>query len=295
MRSSFALVGIFSALVTACGGNSAGASGPADLGSHSAEASALRFAVTTGRSSTPAAEIATEMLRAELVAAGFNLVVDQNAAHDAEIAIRSTSAEEPSIFVVQVNGKTLTKERVSVTASIRAGGRIVDEASISFVTRGSVEPDDVRPAVARLSSSRRLAGFARQSRAEAVARADQDAERAKAEDETGWGTSRAGACRQPAKLDSCDAVRAYLVARPSGAHAEDARSALKESEAPMARLQKDENYWAQSEVATCKRTRSHEGCTGVELYVAKYGGGLHIDEAHALIAAISAEPTASAD
>jgi hypothetical protein len=67
-----------------------------------------------------------------------------------------------------------------------------------------------------------------------LARAAPKLERAR--EEAAWATVSAAACARPKSEDGCDGVKSYLGAYPAGAHAEEARRALKRGEPIVAAL-----------------------------------------------------------
>ena len=299
MRESIVIFSI-SCLVVACGGSPeavAPSSKQAPVAA-SADTTALTFLLVPG-GGTRTAAASNEALRSALVSAGFKIVIDKRAPHDVELVTRIAATEERSMFAVQVNGRSDTNERVHLTASVISQGQVLDELAADFQSKNNqVNPSDVLPAVTALSSSPRIAQFGKQLReqTEARARARQDKDvqdkaraeedlkqKQRLEEENEWNRARVTACRQPTSLTGCDVVRTYVAKYPAGIHAEEAQAALKASEPLMEKLQKDENAWKTAGVESCRAERTREACTGVELYVTKFAGGAHVDEAQGLL------------
>ena len=253
---------VLAGLDVGCGGGSASggaastASAPATA---PAETASVTFVVVLGTAGSPTSHAATEALRSALISAGYKVSVDARAAHDAEIVTRVTATPEQSFFVVQVNGKSDTKERVHLTATVVMNGQVIDETAAEFLsTNSQVAPQDVGPAVNGLNGSEKVAALARQIReqantrehakqekeGQAKQRADDDAKKKlRVEEETDWNRARITGCRQPTALAGCDGTRTYVAKYPEGAHLKEAQAALKVAEPLMEKLQKDENTW----------------------------------------------------
>jgi hypothetical protein len=293
---------VLAGLEVGCGGGSANggtASAPSAPTTAPAETASLTFVVVPGTPGSPTAHAATEALRSALISAGYKVSVDARAAHDAEIVSRVTATPERSLFVVQVNGRSDTKERVHLTATVVMHGQVIDETAAEFLsTNSQVTPQDVGPAVNGLSASPKVAILARQIReqadtrehakqekeAQANQRADDDAKKKlRVEEETDWNRARITGCRQPTALTGCDATRTYVAKYPASAHLEEAQTALKTAEPLMEKLQKDENTWMNAGVDGCRTDHTRDTCSGVELYMTKFPAGMHLDEAQGLM------------
>ena len=264
----------------------------------STDTAALVFLLLPG-AGTPTAAASNEAFRSALVSAGYKIVIDKRTPHDVELVTRVAATEERSMFAVEVNGKSDTNERVHLTAAVISQGQVLDELSADFQSKNRVVvPSDVLPAVSALGSSLKIAQFGKQLREQADlrARAKQDKEtqdkargeedakqKQRLEEENEWNRARVTACRLPTSLSGCDVVRTYVAKYPSGIHAEEAQAALKASEPLMEKLQKDENAWKTAGVEGCRTEHTREACTGVELYVTKFAGGTHLDEAQGLL------------
>lgn len=264
----------------------------------SADTTALTFLLVQG-AGTPTAAASNEAFRSALVSAGYKIVIDKRAPHDVELVTRIAATEERSMFAVQVNGRSDSNERVHLTASVISQGQVLDELAADFQSKNNqVTASDVLPAVNALGSSLKVAQFGKKlreqadSRARAAqekaaqdkARSEEDAkQKQRLEEENEWNRARVTACRQPTSLTGCDVVRTYVAKYPAGTHAEEAQAALKASEPLMEKLQKDENAWKTAGVEGCRTEHTREACTGVELYVTKFGGGAHLDEAQGLL------------
>lgn len=306
MRGSCFIAGL-ACFFMGCAGASGGAASPASRPAAvaaPAELKSLTFLLVPEGPSTPTAAASVEALRSGLVRAGYKVVIDRHAPHDVDIVTRVSATEERSLFAVavSVNGQRDITEKVRLTGSVVSRGEVLDELSADFVsTNHQVTQDDVVTAVNGLAASERVAQFSKDTQEQASARqqaAQERAEQAKKladdnaktkqrlDEESDWNSARVTACSQPIRLNGCDAVRSYLAKYPEGKHVDEAQAALKASEPAMEKLQKDENAWRTSGVFACKAERTHEACTGVELYIAKFPVGMHLDEAQWLIGGI---------
>lgn len=291
-----------SAFLVACGGGTASSAAPSATSapaSAPAETASLTFAVVAGTPGSPTAAAATEALRSALVSAGYKLSGDARAPHDAEIVTQVTATAEQSLFTVQVNGRSDTKERVHLTATVMMRGQIIDQTAADFLsTNSQVTPQDVVPAVNGLSGSQKVAQLGRQVREQtdsreqakqekeeqAKKRADDDVKKKlRVEEETDWNRARVTGCRLPTTLAGCDGTRTYVAKYPEGAHVEEAQAAIKTAEPLMEKLQKDENTWKTAGVDGCKTDHTRDACSGVELYMTKFPAGTHLDEAQGLM------------
>lgn len=269
-------------MAAACGGQAeAPPAATPPVVSAPAEVSSLSFVVVPAGPATQTARAAAEALRSALMSAGYNVVTARRGERDVEIVTHVSTTEERSLFKVSVNGKTDLNERVHLVGSVTSKGRVLDEISADFAaTNSQVNPRDVAPAVAALASSQKVAGYARELQAKTE---NENAKTQRVEEETAWNNARVTGCRQPSSLTGCDGVRIYLAKYPSGAHAAEAKDALTASEPQMERIQKDENTWKSAGAEACRKDHTHDACTGVELYLAKFPAGVHLDEAQALV------------
>ena len=287
---------VLAGVAVGCGGPPLAAVTPATA---PAEAANLTFAVVAGTPGSPTVIAATEALRSALVSAGYKLSGDQRAPHDAEIVTQVTATTEQSLFTVQVNGRSDTKERVHLTATVMMRGQVIDQSAADFLsTNSQVTPQDVVSAVNGLSGSQKVAQLGRQVREQtdsrehakqekeeqAKKRADDDAKKKlRVEEETDWNRARVTGCRLPTSLAGCDGARTYLAKYPDGAHVEEAQASLKAAEPLIEKLQKDENTWKVAGVDGCKTEHTRDACSGVELYITKFPAGMHLDEAQGLL------------
>lgn len=301
---SHLLAGVFALALCACG---AATGAPATAAKRTpitapAESTALAFLLVPEGALSDTGAASLEALRTGLVGAGYQVVTAREAAHELTLVVRITAVEEKSMFTIEVNGTRAVKERVHLAASVGAGSRIIDELAVDFVvSNAQVKVDDVIGVVDGLSTSAKVSAFGRELRATAAAREsakqakdaqatrqaeDEAKKKERVAEEADWNQARATGCRQPTSLTGCDAVRTYLAKYPTGAHAEEARTALEASTPLMEKLQKDENAWKTAGVESCRVEHTRGACAGVEIYVAKFVGGAHFDEAQSLLRSV---------
>jgi hypothetical protein len=265
----------FAALpLAACGKPAASpeaASGPALAGVTSL---VFSFRSQTSAQVPDATERATGQLKDALVAAGIRIGAnDADASLKLEYALEEESG--PLGGFVQIQG---AKKSYKITATLTA----FDGAAASldrFQTAFSSGDD----AAANMQGiARALAGSSRVAKAGAAVKAAQ-ADKATAEEAEAFRSADPKACASAVRLMTCDALEKYLVAYPSGAHADEAKATLEVAKPKLANLQKDEDYWqTKSGFSSCRAQHSREACTGVELYLLKFPVGLHADEARVL-------------
>ena len=232
--------------------------------------------------------------------AGYDLVTNEAAPHDLVARLAVSATQEQSFFHVTVNGRQQVTLKVHVALTVVGGAGVVDEVAHDFESsNGEVRDENVSPLVTGLNSSSRLAHYAsdqanaRRAKAEteqAAARqaqkqaADAMVNQVREEEESTWVRARPLGCRLPATLDACDSVRMYLVKYPSGAHTDEAKTALAEAAPKLEGLQKDDNAWHTAGPDGCRAHADPHACDGVDLYLVKFPTGLHANEARALTA-----------
>ena len=259
----------------------------------SPEVARVRIAVPRGQNSQ-----VDDALVGALTAAGF-IVVPGAQEHDVTVAIAATATPEQQFFVSNVNGVSNQRFSVAVRAAIQGPAGAIDQASTTFSSVGAAVTDqNLAPIAATFSRSQQLAAFAkakadrdsaRQEAKEAAeqkkeadkkAAADRDRKR---QDDTAWMSARPVACTEPRRIEGCDGVQKYLTEFPEGAHADEARAALATGKPKLELVQKDENTWAGAGVEACRREHTRTDCAGVEVYLAKFPAGLHVDAAGQLL------------
>lgn len=300
---AFARVGGLAAVVAfGCGGAqppAAPASAHTAPAKPSPEASELTLAVVVQGEPSPLAASCADSLRSSLVASGYKVAGAPGAPHDVVLIVRVSATEERSMFAVEVNGRRDVKERVHLTATVIAGGTMLEEHAADFIVQnGVVGPEQVVAVVSGLSASPKLTAYGRELHAAAEARErakqekvaeaksredEQERKSARIAEETEWKFVGVMGCRLPTALTGCDAVRLFLAKYPEGAHAEEGRAALAASVPAMEKIQKDENAWKKADVASCRVAKTHEACAGVEIYKTKFADGVHLDEAQSLL------------
>jgi hypothetical protein len=227
-----------------------------------------------------------------LVSTGFNLVTDESTTEvRAELSV--IMVEKQSAMQTVVNGVPQVKYDATASLRVEAGGRIVDQAAAHFVSKNGAVPPGVADELAvKLSRSNQLAHHASEwvtsrdsaAQAQIMERKTEDAEQQRRADEDAWIAAKPLGCTSPAALDACEGVQRYLAEFPQGEHASEARASLEESKPKLEKLQEDDNYWSvRSQHERCDNEQTAEACSGVELYLVKFGAGLHAAEAHELL------------
>lgn len=281
-------------VLVACGGGASEEPAvSAPIASAPGNLSSFTFVVRSGLSADPTTSALQGKLEGVLVNAGYK-VADPSAAHDIDLIVTTQSQFEPSAFQFVINGQPSGNNHVAVQVSVMSGRSVIDRLSAEYRARvGQVDDAAVNGLVAALGRSRGLAQLAREQteRDEAAAAAQQRAEdankqeddrRARGQEDGEWYAIRLEQCRVPASLNACDAVRAFLARRPDGAHAQEAKEALKVAQPKLDALQKDEATWTAANPEACRRG-DKDACTHVEIYLAKYPAGLHAAEARQLV------------
>ena len=242
-------------------------------------------------SGTAAGQFAAAVQRG-LLGAGYQIVTDERMVHDATAQLRIGS---PTAGVPRFG-----RPRTMVISAILVGeaqGTIVEQTSVRFETDGvAFSPDAAGRLVAPLAQSTRLRALVPQIVKQSPPSQPQEAvdagpppkdekqeRQAREEEEAAWIAARVEACRQPAALTSCDALRMFLVRYQTGSHLQEGTAALKQAEPGLAALQKDENEWQRSGSSACVPGATKDACVGVEIYVAKYPAGLHAVDAQRLL------------
>lgn len=205
---------------------------------------------------------------------GFNVTRDPSAR--ADVALRPSVKVMPddSFMKVVVNGRSKVKFVVTVAV---VADRPLDQLHADYKAYEGDPPDEecVGSMVLAFAHSPRVVAFARQ-RGMAAAEAS--------EDDVDWHAADPTACKVPATIEACDAVRAYLVKHPKGTYAAEASRTLAAGAPTLERLRKDDNAWENAGALECRRQRTREACVGVEVYVAKFPAGMHAAEAKRLLA-----------
>ncbi len=263
--------------------------------------------------------------QAALVQAGYTIVVDPRAAHDAVGKLAASAVEVPSMFQLQVNDHSQAKHRVSVSLTIEASGRIIDQVSTQFETsNGHVTPDQLSGLVSALNASSGVKRFAGE-RAAAKQRADdavaqKQADRAAADKERADSVAAqrqaadadwervVGECREPKSLTSCDSLRAWVdknsPRRRNGVDStvsyqdaqlqkkrDDARKIL-DSAALALKGFAEADSWAHVDLGRCAAATTRDDCTSASQYLARFPGGAHVDEAKKALEAADKKLTA---
>ena len=293
---------VFGALALAvgsagCGGSSAPPQAVTPL---PAETSSMTFFFRP--SVMPKVNVAVQQA---LVAAGYRLAASEKTSNDAELKLEASSAPERTFIQTVVNGVPQVKERVTVSITVLAQGRIVDQPSAQFVVaNGAITEADVQPLIAAMNTSAKVATFARErkglgeaavrqreveeaQRLRAKAEAEEEArKKADSDAETAWQAARAIDCSTAATTTACDALVEWKKKNETGTHAEEARAILKEAE-PKVRTLREAAAWRDAHVDTCKAPKGANDCGGVENYLMVFGNDAHSQQARDLLASSS--------
>jgi hypothetical protein len=278
--------------VSACGGDptpdAATPAGERSSAQSSEAALSLTYLLKVDSPNAPFTKATYRALRQELDRAGFQLVVEETAPHDATLVLDVGAQETHSLFKVTVNGKVKRSFKVHPALSVVDGSRSIAGFSTDFESEGEVEPQHVAPLVRQLGTSTRVARLAneraRQRSADLTATRKQDEDKRGQADDEEWIAAKPLACKDPARLEACDGVRLYLAHFKDGNHAVEANKLLKDAYPALEKLQKDENTWLRSSAGACDAQLTPDACDGVDIYLTKYPAGLHADEAKALLA-----------
>jgi hypothetical protein len=212
----------------------------------------------------------TSALTTSLTSAGYKLVASEEGKPDVFANVKVTATEEKSVFQVQVNGQVQTSYKVSLSASFVSAGEssVIDQASSEFSAKdGNVDQKAIDKILVHLGTTGKLNAYAASSKAKVQA----------AEDDL-WKAANVEGCKKPASAKACDGVKDYIAKYPSGKYTAEARQAIQDSEAEMARV-KEEDAWKAAVVDQCKKPTKSYDCKAVEEYLKAYPTGAHAAEA----------------
>lgn len=266
---AFAALGV--ALTSACGGPAAGGPGavsPADVKLAPAPDLGVSLRVDGEGDGRPFEGKVKSELTSAMTSAGYKLIAGDKKA-DLKADVKVTAAEQPSMFAVMVNGKKKVTYKVTVAASFVgiADGAVVDTASADFESSdGTIPPGALKPLLGQLSQSGKLVAYQESAKAK-VAGADDDL----------WKAANVDGCKAATKKDQCDGVRAYIAKYAAGTHTADARAALKDGDASLAK-NAEEEAWKAAAIDACQKPSKSYDCKAVEDYLTKYPGGSHAKE-----------------
>ena len=259
-------------VLAACGGGAAEGGGAVDPSKPpSKEVMGLTLLVAQGGSSE--AQNFANALGAALSRSGFIVTNDPNG--HADVALRTSVSVMPdtSFMQVRVNGKS--KLKYVVTVDVMAAQPLGQlHAEYKGYEGGPPDEESIGSMVLDFAHSPRVVAFAKQRSTAAVEATSDDAE---------WNAADPTACKVPATLEACDAVRAYLVKHPQGKYAAEASRTLAAGAPTLERLRKDDNAWESAGAVECRTQKTREACVGVEVYVAKFPAGMHVAEAKRLL------------
>jgi hypothetical protein len=198
---------------------------------------------------------------------------------------------EPSVWRFQgSDGKEIFKIRVRVALSVVAKGKLIEQVGTEFgaTNDGQIDPAFMIPLLDGMARSERLLALARNASGGANPNDPQISEHEKPKpdrstEEREWASAGASGCQRPTRLEACDKVRAYLSRHSDGAHADEARRAIADSEPALEKLRKDEDAWQRANADQCRERRTREACVGVGVYVNLFPNGLHAREAKQLV------------
>jgi hypothetical protein len=239
-----------------------------------------------------------------LVSSGYRLVGERSP-HDAELKLEVVALDQHrSAAQGSTSGVSRARHQMTLSLTVVAEGRTLDQRSAEIVFANGVTPADVQPLIAALNASDGLEGFARQRKArgdsEAKRRAaegegvgkdkdeavEQAHRRAEAESEAAWSAARPADCASASTASACDALSDWAKKHETGAHVEEARGILKDAE-PKVRLLREAAAWRDAQVDTCKAPKGANDCAGVENYLRAFGNDEHSQQARDLLASSS--------
>lgn len=200
----------------------------------------LRLYVVSAVRIPMAASVAAR-LQAALVAAGYNVVTSEAAPHDLTVRVAVTAAEEPS-YLQTTNGRRQVKLKVHVALTMIGRAGVVDGVTHEFESmNGEVGEGSVMPLVARLNGSGRLAHYA---------------------------AEQANARKAIAEVDQSAAEQAEAQKQAAAGQAVQGQT-----------REQEEGVWVHARPLGCKMPARLDACDAVQMYVAKYPSGIHVDEA----------------
>ncbi len=279
IRSVAALALCSGFLLAACGGGSSDkAEGPVDT-SNLAPAPDMTMFVKVEAGSSEAQQFLPNVKTAltnAFTAAGYKLVASEDAKPDMVAKVTVNATEEQSVFQVQVNGKVQSSFKVQLAASFvaSADAAVIDQATSEFSGKdGAVEQKAIDKIIVHLGTTGKLNTYASNAKAKVQA----------AEDDL-WKAANVDGCKKPQSAKACDGVKAYIEKYPAGKYTAEARQAMTDSEAEMAKM-KEEEAWKAAAADQCKKPTKSYDCKGVEEYLSKFPTGAHAADAKAAMKA----------
>lgn len=250
----------------------------------------LLFSVyVAGTSVTNIDRALTNQTRAELMLAGARVAADapmsaQEPLGDVLVHLEVALREQPQIIrFTSSDGKHHRSYDATVTATLQAGGVVLEQSSLRFETDddGQLDPGVGRALVGSLLHADSLRKLARERYTEDPGEdvVELRARRA-TEDENAWALAMPALCATPRAPNACDGVREYLKSHPDGRYAEEARQMLILAPAEMERHQADTMAWSRSGFHGCRSTGR---CEGVLAYLESHPDGAHAAEAREIL------------
>jgi hypothetical protein len=222
-------------------------------------------------------------LTTSLTSAGYKLVDNQEGKPDVVAKVTVNATQEQSLFAVQVNGKVQVSYAVKLSASFVSAGQaaVIDQATSDFSSKdGTVEQAAIDKILVHLSSTGKLATYAKTSKENAQkAEESKKAAEVKAEDDL-WKAANVEGCRKPTAPNACEGVNAYIAKYPSGKYTAEGRQAILDGQAESARMA-EEDMWKAAAVDQCKKPTKSYDCKAIEEYLGKYPTGAHAADAKA--------------
>ncbi len=289
-RTLSAFVLGMSVVLSACGGAIEAPAAPAPAVA-SSDLSTMAFLFQPSRVGAGAIDGAVQ---SALVGAGYNLVTDAKAPHDAVMKVTASVTPQRSFMQTYVNGVLQVSQSVSVAVDISSNGRVIDHPYIQFTASNNVITEaEVQPLLTAINATGKLAEFAQDRRARAgaeVARAKQakgDADESarkhvEAEANAAWEAAKSNECAAAGSPTSCDALRAWSTTNQSGPHADEAGQILRDAE-PKTRLLRETAAWQGANVDACTSPKTSGDCAAVETYLMTYGNDVHSQAARDLL------------
>ena len=288
---------LLGASAAACGGGAEGANPPVAAAPAPQAVGAMTILLRPSRSADVNAAV-----QSALIGAGYTLVVDPRAPHDAEGQLVVTETEVPSMFQVTVGGVRQRNLRGNVSLALQSGGQIIDHVTTQFEAKSTeITPDKVGGLVTALGNSPRVQKFAEgravvnEERAAQVQQRADDDKAQQANEEAAW-TATIGDCRAPKDAHSCDALKAWFATEnqrmsgrgpqpTSAAEFQQRKQRYREAQgvldaaAPTIKTFADSEAWSRAEVPRCQAATTFEDCAALHAYMDRFPAGAHIDEA----------------
>lgn len=297
-RVGLTVAAILTIAAVACGGSAPPAEAPPPAAPVTKEVSAMKMFVAGA-----APPEVMQAVRAAFVAHGYTVVIDVKEPHELLGLVAATTAVEPSLFAVEVNGVRKEKLRYNVVLTITTAKdkQAIDTATTQFVALSpEVTQTTVEPLFTALTNNGRLTRYAQENKdrkdadekaaadlakagadahTAAIARRDEEQRQAY---EAAWKASGSEDCASPKRWDSCAVLTAWMKTNAANPHTTEGAEIIRKSAGQISSL-KDEDAWKQTTSDACKSPKKGDDCTLLEAYVSTFPRGVHAKEAKEIL------------